>query len=287
MRRQYFNSKIGRLFKEKRPELVLHECHALLREIRGVRKTSHPEELLLLDHIAQAYFEMGDNARAILATKDVLGYELDGTGGCTADYARNLSNLGLLYRRAGRLDDARQILSHALQLIDKLPTSEQWERPIVMMNLARVYADQKDFGCAEQLLLEAVKQRLADCGSGHVKYGELFAHLSGLYWKMGRFGAAERAIKKAIRIYREHSLSDSVELARMLRFYGDLLAGRGKIEDANIHYLDALELARRCCTSKQDEVDEIERRLTAIKDIAAGQSGRTKGQDKGDRQSGK
>ena len=232
--------------------------------ICAIHGDQHPEIASALDELAQAHFELGDYEVGIDVTKQLMEMESILGREKTADFARHISNLGLLYLYLDRLGEAELALDNALELTRRLPPNERWELPTVLVNLASMYRQQRDFARAERLLLDALKLRLANNGWFDPKYGCVFQHLSRLYWKMDRRFAAERALRKAMRIYRRASHTENLEYSAMLVFLGDMLADQSKADDARESYYSGLDILRRVRPEGHPQAAKIEQRILQL-----------------------
>src|SRR5437588_791385 len=103
MRREFFSNEIHDLFQAGNLPQIVSRCQEILGDLRVSGNEDHPDVALLLDHIARAYFQMRDFQAAIEATKEVLRIDCSQLGEQSADYVRNVSNLGFLYVSTGRV----------------------------------------------------------------------------------------------------------------------------------------------------------------------------------------
>jgi tetratricopeptide (TPR) repeat protein len=264
MRPEFLNDEMRGLYSEGKLSRIVTRCQEILNELRAIHGDQNPEIASVLDELARAHFELGDYEAAIDVTKQLL--EMDSIIGMkkSADFARSISNLGLLYIYVGRLGEAELALESALELTRRLPTNEQWVIPGVLINLASVYRRGRDFARAERVLIEALKLRLENHGWWDPKYGDVFLHLSYLYWKMGRPSAAERALDKAMRIYQDASHTETTEYSAMLAIHGDMLASQSKSDDARKSYYSALEILRRVRPEAHIQAEKIKRRIAQL-----------------------
>ena len=264
MRPEFLSSEIRDLYNEGKLSRVVTRCHEILNDLRAIHGEQHPEIASVLDELARAYFELGNYQTAIEVTKQLL--KMDSIFGLkeSADFARHISNLGVSYLYVDRIGEAELALDSALDLLRRFPSHEQWELATVLINLASVYREKREFARAERLLFDALKLRLASHGWFDPKYGIIFRHLSRLYWKMDRRIAAERALGKAMRIYRNAAHTENLDYSAMLFALGDMLAGQSKTDDARKSYYSALEILRRVRPEGHNQVAKLEQRIAKV-----------------------
>jgi tetratricopeptide (TPR) repeat protein len=199
MRKEYYSEEIGALFDDRRLEEIPPLCADIISTLPTDATETQSDTALLLDHMARAYYELGDYQSALEATKRVVRIDcLDVAN--IADCSRNLFNLGRLYRLLGERSASEEALKRSLEMLSDLPETQQWAGALVQVELALVLSDQGRFVEAEGLLFQALKARMRSYGQIHPLIAEVFFHLSSLYKRTGKPFAAERAIRKAKRI---------------------------------------------------------------------------------------
>jgi tetratricopeptide (TPR) repeat protein len=264
MSQLFFSSELQSLYQTGKLSQLVSRCQELLSELRAAHGAEHHEIALLSGDLARGYYEMGDFHAAIDVTKEILKLDRAALDNPLADRARNLSNLGLLYLRVGKHVEAELALERALELVRQLPPEEQWERPTVLVNMAHLETEKRNYTKAEELYLEAARQRLGDYHWIHPRFGNVYFPLGRLYWKMGRRLAAQRAVEKAIRIRQGASQTEDAQYAMMLAFRGDLLAEQAEDADAKKAYESALEILRRIRPADHFQVAEVQQRVSQL-----------------------
>jgi tetratricopeptide (TPR) repeat protein len=264
VRPEFLNDEIRDLFNEGKLSRIVTRCQDILGDLRATHGNLHVGMAPVLDELARAYFELHDYQAAIEVTKQLLKMDSMFAGEANADFARSIANLGVLYLHAHRIAEAELALDRALELVKRLPLDEQWLHSSVLINLASVYREQCDFARAERLLVDAAKLRLESHGWLDPKFGVVFRHLSRLYLRMESRIAAERALRKAMRIYQGASHTENSEYAGMLASLGSMLARQGKNSDARTSYCGAVSILRRVRPEGSPHVAEIERRISQL-----------------------
>ena len=116
------------------------------------------------------------------------------------DYVSSLYNLGLLYFKMGRYDDALPLFRKTLD-IRKRVLDEQDPRYAVSVNtLAVVYTEMGRFDKALPLSLQSCMLTKKIWGEGHPRHASSVNNLAALYRKMGQYDQALLLYKQALAI---------------------------------------------------------------------------------------
>lgn len=245
MRDKFFNTELRDLFTEGRFAEAISRCQSLLDRVRLSNGEQHIDVPLLLDDLAHAYYKSGDYQSALRVKTEILKLDASHYGEESEDYIRGLSDIGLLYYYVGKSAESDVALDRALELVQRLPLDNKCDRAQILINKSYLKMDRQEYREAEQLLLEAARLRKVDHGSAYLGFANVYDHLSRLYRKMGRAGAAVRAIEKAIRIFRNEPPLDQLRYARMLEMLGVMLAEQGRALDAKASFLEAADVLQQ------------------------------------------
>lgn len=245
MRPRFTLNDLHDLYSQGRFADLVTRCDEIVRELRARDGADTLGLAFALEDLAFAHFKCGEHASALEHLGEALQIESAVAGLISEPCFRTLMLLGRIYTETGRLDEAESVLNRALTVFQHLPMPERRGYSHLLIQRARLAAKREDLSAAEQLLLEAAKTRASECGTADPRFGMVFDQLSVVYWKMGNRLAAERSIRKAIRIYRDASETENAAYGMMVAWLGRLAAEHGRIADARAHYSEGLDVLRR------------------------------------------
>jgi tetratricopeptide (TPR) repeat protein len=130
-----------------------------------------------------------------------------------------LNNLGEIYRRQGRLEDAEAILADALAAAREALCPENPTLLFFRNNLAMLYADRGERERAEALYRESLEATERALGPRHPSVAQCLHDLGGLLQTSGRAAEAVPLVDRALAIREEvfgpdHPVTASTRLAR-------------------------------------------------------------------------
>jgi len=265
VRESFFNEQIRQYFEEDKLAEAAAYCAELLPEIRAAHGEMHSEVARVLADMARAYYYLGDYPAALKASKQLAKIDCELSDEVSAEYICHLSNFALHYRLTGHIPEAELAYDRALELIEFLPLGDEWDRAITLIGRAQVHEIKREFGQAERLLQEAVRIRARSEGWCSPGLAIVFDNLAGLYRRMGKSVAAERAIRKAIRMYRNTADTESVYYAGSLRLLARLLAEQSNISEAKALANEALAILRRICVPSHPDTKIVEHLVDELK----------------------
>jgi tetratricopeptide (TPR) repeat protein len=171
-----------------------------------------------------------------------------------------LSNLASAYLGACQPDDAAPIVPRLRELGRKLPPDFSGWYSIFLLEgeLAR---QKEHWQVAERLFSTAASYwlRLSTCHDP--AFGRPFDFLALVYWDTNRMLAAERASRKAIRIWRDAGWNEKSEFVRLLVNLGRILWHRGAHVDARKQLREALAVAGRVRPAGHPQIARVEKLL--------------------------
>jgi tetratricopeptide (TPR) repeat protein len=258
VREPFFNEQIRQYFEEDKLAEAAVYCAALLSQIRDTLGERHPDVAHVLSNVARAYYYLGGYPAALEATKELVKIDCAPTDTVSVECICSLSNLALNYRLTERIDEAELAYDRALELIELLPLGEEWDRAITLVGRAQVHDIKREFDQAERLLQEAVRIRARSQGWYSPGLALVFDNLAGLHRRMGKSLAAERAIQKAIRMYRHTATTESVYYAGAIRLLARLLVEQSKVSEAKELADESLAILRRVCAAGHPETKKSE-----------------------------
>ena len=169
----------------------------------------------------------------------------------------------MVYRLTGRIAEAEMVYERAFELMEKLAPGEEWDRATTLLGRAQVHAIREEFADAERLLFEALRLRIRADGWCGPDVALVFDNLSGVYRHMGKMLAAERAIRKAIRMYRACDSTETVNCGMAIGSLARMVAGQS-MSEAKALANEALEIHRRVCPLGHPETAKSERLVEGL-----------------------
>jgi tetratricopeptide (TPR) repeat protein len=250
-------------------ELVTR-CQDLVELARERHGEQHADTAIALEWLADASYEQGDWPSAILHGRQALGIWRTLFAAPSRQVVCCLNHLAessLMLRQWAELE---AIVIEALALFDELPESEKLQCPDPAFFKAMAEYHRGKFDSAEQLLVRVLHHylRLLESWYGD-KYNwtdaglaAIFDRLSMVYREQGKLSAAERTIRKAIRIHRRGADGKIwVSYARMWRSLGIIQTRLEQPAQARASLRRALRLVKRCREPGHYEVIATEKQL--------------------------
>jgi tetratricopeptide (TPR) repeat protein len=144
------------------------------------------------------------------------------------DLAAMYNNLAGTLRAQGALDDAAEMYTASMAIVDQVLDANHPNRAYARLGLAGVYLDQGRFAAAEPLTRDALRVRRAALPSGHRFIGDALVTLGECLTGLRRFADAERALLEAHQLFT--SGADDEREARARRRLEALYTAWGKPE---------------------------------------------------------
>jgi tetratricopeptide (TPR) repeat protein len=259
VRDSYFDEQTRKLFEQDKLSEVVSYCTSLLPELRAARGDQHPDVGRALSEMARAYYYLGNYQASLETNKEALKINCASAERVTAECIRSLSNLALDYRLTGRIAEAELAYERAFELMEKLAPGEEWDRATTLLGRAQVHDIKEEFADAERLLFDALRMRIRAYGWCSPNVAIVFDNLGGVYRQMGKMLAAERAIRKAIRMYRACDSAETVNCGMAIRSLARMLARQSQLSEAKALANEALDIHRRVCPLGHPETTKSER----------------------------
>lgn len=236
--------ELGDLYRHGHFDKLIIECRKRLDASLARMPVEEAEILQRLEDLGRAYLENGEYVAAADTFEELARMRRSRGGKSAAALATDLNNLGRIYIEIGRFPDAERILRQALNIAGALPLAEGSAYAPALMNMAILARRRGKWKVAQELLTLATKRRLKEYGGFHPKFGIVFHHLARLYRDSRCHAAAESAIRKAIRIYRNAEWTENVDYATMLQFLAQLRVNAGDLGEGKERYQAAVAILR-------------------------------------------
>lgn len=229
-------------------------------------KDAYPDTAYSRECLARALDENGDYCGAALALEKAIELHRSHERDVSDDAVRCLCFLGRFYLWTGRPFAAERTLAEALTLVEHLPIEEQGGRGFILVDLAQMHSWDNEHQAAEELLHQATKEMLHYCGYGSPHIAFVFLHLGFVYARQDRLVVAERAIKKAIRMYRIAGNTKEVQYAALLSWRGVLEARLGRNDEAPASQTEALSILEPIRKQGHYFLERVRCRLARVSD---------------------
>jgi len=209
-----------------------------------------------------------------------------------------LRNLGVLYSREQRDDDALRVLQHALKLTRVDPAAHvdltaqvlnsigmvyyrqsknskaetyfkqalqmvsasgvPFDTPELLNNLGAVYLSKHQFQKAEDLLQQALKITEMDFGPSHPDLTFTLTVLGALYTETGKYAAAEEQYQRALNILEPDKLALAARIAQVLHGLSAMYIKAGRKTEGEATLLRATVIARTNLSQNVDMASILE-----------------------------
>jgi tetratricopeptide (TPR) repeat protein len=253
-------------------KLLVTRYQELVDQTHERNGESHPETATVLEWLAETYYELGDWPNAIASSQRSLAIWRALPGTPSQPILHCLFDLADSYLMTG---DWRQVETtgiEATELFSKLPEDVKLQSRDPIFFQAMIALNRDEFDRAEQILIRVLRHHLRILESHYGgKYNwtdhglaALFDRLSLVYRKQGKLLAAEKTIRKAMRIHRNGASGKIwVGYARMWRSLGIIQTRQERHAQARASLRKAMRLVRRCREPGHYEVVRTEKLLLA------------------------
>jgi len=175
------------------------------------------------------------------------------------DLVTLLSGLGIVYKAAGRYDDAEALYRRALAITgpDGRAAASLWH------NLAGLDHARGRYAAGEPAARRSVALRSAALGAQHPTVAADQAALASLLAGQGKYDEAETLYRHALDVFERVYNPDNYEIAVTCNDLGVLMAARGNTQHANQFYRRALHIKQTIFGPDHAEVALTRRNLAA------------------------
>jgi len=221
----------------------LFDRQALRIQEQALGTTEHAEVARILYGLAKTYsglnrYDQSESfyRRAIAIRAQVFGPEAPETIGV-------LSDLGYMYYKQGKYEEAVSLHQQCLEIREKMPDAEnRIATSTSLNNLALVYGKQGKYEEAEILYKRALAIRKRVAGEQSLNVAITLDNLGVLYAEQGKYKQAESLYEQAITIREQKYGMENHGLAQCLKHLADLYCIQRKHKKANPLYQQALSI---------------------------------------------
>jgi tetratricopeptide (TPR) repeat protein len=252
--------------------LLVTRCQKLVDQSREQNGEMHADTATALEWLADAYYELGDWPTAIASSQRSLGIWRELPGAPSQHVVRCLHHLADSYLMMGHWKEVEATTTEAMKLFDELPEGTKLKCPDPSFFQAMIEFHRHEFDSAEQILVRVLRHHLRTLESLHggqfnwTDFGlaAIFDRLSLVYRAQGKLLAAEKTIRKAMRIHRQGADGKVwVGYARMWKSLGIIQTKQERPVQALASFRKAMRLIRRCREPGHYEFVRIEKLLSA------------------------
>jgi tetratricopeptide (TPR) repeat protein len=231
-----------------------------------LKKDHYPDTAYWYECLSRGLYENGDYCQAALVLEKAIQLHRSHGRDVSDDVVRCLDFLGRYYLWTGRPVEAERTLGEALTLVEHLPIDEQDGRGFVLVDLAQMHCWDGEYEIADGQLHQAAKEMLRYCGYGDPHIAFVFLHLSFLYARQNRLAIAERAIKKAIRMYRIDGSTNEERYAALITWRGVVEERQNRLDEARISQTEALAILEPIRKPGHYFLEKVRCRLQRVSD---------------------
>jgi CHAT domain-containing protein/Tfp pilus assembly protein PilF len=218
------------------------------RALVATLETSRPESLDLaraLDLLVQALVEGGKPAdpaalpsatRAVALTEKVAGPD-------DPAVANSLSNLGLVLRRQGKLDEARAAYERALRIREKTVGPDHPDVARVLAALSALASNAGDFPRGRELGERAVQ--IAEKAGDSVNEAVAANNLALALFQLNDYAESKRRLEQALHAYERALGPDHPEVGKTLSNLANVVSESGDLAEARRLYERAIAIQEK------------------------------------------
>lgn len=156
--------------------------------------------------------------------------------------SRMMETIGTVYRKLGLYSPAEPLLKGALNICEAHLSSQDVRLSESLLNLARLYDDQRKIKEAEELTLRSLKIREEALSPDHPDIAENLLLLGRLHLRNGKFEEGEELYRKALEIREKAYGSQHPDVAECLEALGEVNYIQSRFAEAEPYYQQALEI---------------------------------------------
>ncbi|RUS70339.1 hypothetical protein EGW08_021900, partial [Elysia chlorotica] len=183
----------------------------------------------------------------------------------SADVARSLNELGVLYYLQNNADVAESYFKRSLEMRESILGPDHPDVASSLNNLAALYNDRKLYDTAEPLYDRALKIRLKNQSSDSPGVASIINHLARLYKQQGKFDKAEPLYRQAVEIREKTFGGNHPSVATALVNLAVLISQQNRFSEAGPLFEQALKIYEDSLGPQHTRVAETLRNLAVMK----------------------
>lgn len=191
------------------------------------------------ESLAMIHLKSGDLRLAEEMMLNAVSLRLSVQGREHPHYARALTNLGEVYRKQGRDEEALSRFSEALEIQEE-KLGDHPKVAVTLNNMGLIYAKLSRFQEAEEFLTKSIEIHKKSRGGENLEVGIVMANLANVYGDQGDLERAEAMLRESYRIRVAARGSDSSYAGHGAAHLGANLFEQGRLREAKDMYEQAL-----------------------------------------------
>ena len=179
----------------------------------------------------------------------------------------NYNNIGWKALNRGNLDRAAQAFHEAIEVLRPYEAKERMLMARANADFARVLYLQKRYDEAEPLARWALSVRESIPGDRSKALTENLLLLAQIHRAQRRYAEAQSQLERAVAVQEKAVGVGHSDIAPTLEELADVHAEQGHLAEAATHYRHALAIRDANHEKNVQKAEEMERRLTALRDV--------------------
>ncbi len=219
------------------------EALKLLEKIQKQQSLSAHEKIAILNEQSQCLWRLGQLEKAERCARDALTLarkEPSDIGG----QGDSLSNLGVIFRRQGKLDQAKNYLESSLIIREQLKNNSEIASSLI--NLGVINWQLGELNLAENYFQRS--QKLFDQLGNLREVSSCLSNLGVICRYRGELDRAEEFYQQSLTI--DKQIGNQQDIASSLSNLGVIFSQRGELDKAEHYYKMSLELDRKIGNSR-------------------------------------
>jgi CHAT domain-containing protein/lipopolysaccharide biosynthesis regulator YciM len=171
--------------------------------------------------------------------------------------ARELYAESIRLRRSGKFHEAIQSGTHALEIRQETPESDQADIAQSLNHLANLNFEVGEYINAETFYAKALTIREQSLGPNHPSTASTLNDLAVLYFRRGDFEKAEPCFRRSLAIRESQLGSDHPDVGRTVFNFANFNMERGNFTEAEKQYLRALVIIEKTMGPESTGISQI------------------------------
>jgi tetratricopeptide (TPR) repeat protein/predicted Ser/Thr protein kinase len=202
-------------------------------------------EAAIRSTLGETYVGLGDYEAAALHCEKALKLRRAELGEDDSKTLSSMSDLGVVYERQERWDEAERLHLGALEGRRRLLGADHADTLMSMSNLGTLYFRRGRYDEAEPLLVEALEQTRRALGDKHPSTLNPMNNLANVYAEQGRYDEAEPLMLNTLELKRQVLGEEHPKTLVSVNNLATLYFRQRRYEDAEPLYAKTLEVRRR------------------------------------------
>ncbi len=174
------------------------------------------------------------------------------------DLASSLNNLGEIYYKQGKYDQAESLFIQSLNIRKNIFGEKDFDTAQSLNNLALLYQNQRKYKKSESLLFQSLEIMKNILGENHPDIAKSLNNLAGIYLVQRKYEQAEPLLIQSLEIMRKILGENNPDVAKVLNNLAELCQSQGKYEEAESLYIQSLEIMKKISGENHHNTKTVE-----------------------------